>query len=282
MKRTVFAILGFLLIVSPAIAHGENRGFGLTGGLGGFGLGFGLSDGHVGFDAVGGLGLAFGLGFFDAERAQTRFEQQFDSLQTKYDEGVAGTTDFFNTEDYDRIVNKTERLDDRYGLFVAGVERGIDRIGDLISNTNDDIEFFNDLLANYQSDTDISAARLERIELFINRITGRLSDRVESLTEKQTTLTTNLPTYQAFQTDISTFLSDIVAAGGGTSEATTSLAALLGGAVKVESTMASDLAVGETPTSSLGSTTVPEPGMLALIASCAWFVLGTRRVRRAA
>ena len=138
-------------------------------------MNFGFGGGHRGF---GGFGGNFGLGFFDAERTQTRFENQFDTLQTKYDDGVANVTDFFTTTQYDNIVSKTERLDDRYGLFVSSVERSIDRITDLISTTNDDITYFNDLLANYQADTNLSATRLERIETWIGRITDRLTTRV--------------------------------------------------------------------------------------------------------
>jgi hypothetical protein len=281
VKRTVLAILVSLLGVSPALAHDWGRGIGGFGDFGGFGLGLGFGEHRGGFGLSDGLGLAFGLGFLDPERAQTRFENQFDALQTNYDEGVAGTTDFFNTETYDQIVNRTERLDDRYGFFVSGVERSIDRLGDIISNTNDDIEFFNDLLANYESDTDISPARLERIELFINRITDRLSNRVDSLTEKQTTLQTNLPTYQAFQTDISTFLSDIVAAGGGTSP-TTTLTAMLGNSLKVDGAVASDMTICDTPTSPLDSNAVPEPAALLLLVGGTLLALGTRPVHRAA
>src|SRR5262245_46457874 len=121
VKRTVLAVMVCLLGVSPAIAHSGVRGIRGFGDFGGLGLGFGFGDRGC-FGLGDGLGLAFWLGFLDAERAQTRFEDQFSTLQTNYDEGVAGTTDFFNTEAYDLIVNKTERLDDRYGLFVSGVE----------------------------------------------------------------------------------------------------------------------------------------------------------------
>src|SRR5262249_2272909 len=116
----------------------------------------------------------------------------------------------------------TERLDGRYGLFVTGVQHSIDTLGNLISQTNDDITFYNNLLANYQSDTSISSTRLDRIELIINHITDRLNSRVTSLTDKQTTLQTNLPTYQSFQTDLDKFLSDIQAAGGSTGDTSTS------------------------------------------------------------
>jgi hypothetical protein len=282
VKRTVLAILVCLLGASPAFAHEWERGIGGFGEFGGLGLGLGFGDHHGGFSLSDGLGLAFGLGFLDPERAQARFEDQFEALQTNYDEGVAGTTDFFNTDAYDQIVNKTERLDDHYGFFVSGVERSIDRLGDIISNTNDDIEFFNDLLANYQSDTDISPARLERIELFINRITDRLNNRVDSLTEKQTTLQTNLPTYQTFQTDISTFLSDIVTAGGGTSPTTTALTAMLGNSLKVDGAVASDMTVCDKPTSPLDPNAVPEPAALLLFVGGTFCALGSRRVRQAA
>src|SRR6185295_9700118 len=167
------------------------------------GLGFGLGHGDFlgGFGSLGLFGGDFGLGYFNIDRIQTRFEDQFDALKTQYNDGVAGSTDFFTSTEYDTIVNKTERLDDRYGLFVDGVQHSIDRLTDQISLTNDDISFYNDLLAKYQADTSISSTRLDRIELVIGHITDRLTTRVDSLTDKQTTLQTNLPTYQSFQTD---------------------------------------------------------------------------------
>lgn len=279
MKTTIFAILGLLLTVSPAYSHGDGGGFGGFGDFGGFGFGFG---GHRVF---GGFGGNFGLGVFDAERSQTRFESQFDTLKTSYDDGVANTTDFFTTTQYDNIVSKTERLDDRYGLFVSSVTRSADRLTSLISTTNDDLAYFNDLLADYQVDTSLSATRLDRIEAWIGRITDRLTARVNSLTDKQTTLQTNLPTYQAFQTDLDTFLSDIQAAGGGTSSGTTSSGvSLMSRSLVVKGTLASDAVTCDTSGTSITPAAAPEPtsATLLLLAIGAGCTVGVRRSRRRA
>jgi hypothetical protein len=281
LKTTIHAILTLLLLVSPTFAHGDGGGFGGFGNFGGFGFGFG--GGHSDFGGFGGFGGDFGLGFSDAERTQTRFESQFDALQTKYDDGVANVTDFFTTTQYDNIVSKTEILDDRYGLFVSSVQRSVDRITDLIATTNDDITYFNNLLADYQADTSLSATRLDRIETWIGRITDRLSTRVDSLTDKQTTLQTNLPTYQTFQTTVDTFLSDIQAAGAGTSGGSTSSAvSLTGRSMLVKSALSSDEAMCATSGTSLTPTATPEPGTATLLllevgAGCA---LIPRRSRR--
>jgi hypothetical protein len=261
VKTTIFAILGLLLAVSPAYSHDDGGGFGGLGDFGGFGFGFG------GHREVGGFGGDFGLGFFDAERSQTRFESQFDTLKTNYDDGVANVTDFFTTTEYDNIVTKTERLDDRYGLFVSSVTRSIDRISSLISTTNDDIAYFNDLLAGYQADTSLSATRLDRIEAWIGRITDRLTTRVSSLTDKQTTLQTNLPTYQTFQMDIDSFLSDIQVAGGGSSSGTTSSAvSLTSRSLLVKGTLSGDAVTCVTSGTSITPTAAPEPATVTLLA----------------
>jgi len=292
VKTALFIVLGVLLTFSPVRAHeGGGRGFGPGAGFGGLGwdglgdfrgLGFGFGDGdhHGGFGGFCLFGGFFGLGSVNTDLIQTRFENQFDALKTQYNDGVAGITDFFTSTEYDTIVNKTERLDDRYGLFVSGVERSIDRLGDLISITNDDISFFSDLLANYQADTDISPARLDRIELVIGRITDRLSTRVDSLTDKQTTLQTNLPTYQSFQTDISTFLSDIVAAGGGTT--TTSLTAISGESLDAVLATKVDLSASVGVTTLSSPSSVPEPASFVLLASAALAgaLFSRRRPRR--
>jgi hypothetical protein len=273
VKTTIFAILGLLLMITPTYAHGGGGGFGGLGDFRGFGFGFG--GGHRDLGGFGGFAGDFGLGFYDAESAQARFERQFDSAKTKYDDGVANTTDFLTSTAYDNIVSKAERLDDLYGLFVSTVTRDIDRIGDQISTTNDDITYFNKLLADYQADTTLSATRLDRIEAWIGRITDRLNSRVTSLTDKQTTLQTDLPTYQTFQTTIDTFLSDIQAAGGGTSGTSTSSAiSLLSSPLLVKSVMGSQAACGTSGTS-LTPTATPEPTtavlmLLAVGAGCAF------------
>jgi hypothetical protein len=287
VKKIIVTIFGMFLMVSPALAHGNGGGFGLSGDFGGFGLpGFGFGDRFGGYGGLGLFGGNFGLGLFDAERTQTRFENQFDALKTKYDEGVANTTDFFNSTEYDRIVNRTERLDDNYGFFVGGVERSIDRLGDIISIANDDLTYFNDLLADYQADTSLSPERLARIEARIDRITDRITTGIDFLTDKQTTLQTNLPTYQTFQTDISTFLSDIVAAGGGTSSALTSA---LSASFLAESSssdyglasVSSQLAVSNTGMG-LSPSNVPEPqtAVLAVVALGAIVAATGRRTAR--
>ncbi len=284
MKTTILALFTVLFLGSPVLAHDGSGGFGAFGDLGDFGLGgFGFGGHHGQFGGFDGLGGDFGLGFFNADQTQTRFENQFDTLKTKYDDGVAGSTDFFSSTDYDNIVSKTERLDDRYGLFVSGVQRSIDRITDLISTTNDDITYFNKLLADYQADTSLSAARLDRIELTINHITDGLNSRVDSLTSTQSALQTNLPTYQSFQTDISKFLSDIQAAGGGTSGSTSSsLLALASSSMVVQGAMSSDHITSATSGTSLSPAGVPEPTTvsLAVLTGGAMFVLSRRRVHR--
>jgi hypothetical protein len=286
VKTTIIAVLGLLLLVSPAAAYEDHgRGFGLFGGLGGLDFGgLALGEHHGRFGGLGFLGGDFGFGSLSStfvDRLQTRFENQFDTLKTQYDNGVAGSTDFFNSSQYDMIVNRTQRLDDRYGLFVDAVQNSIDRIPDLISNTNDDITFFNNLLADYQADTSISPAKLDRIELVINHITDRLNSRVDSLTSTQTTLQTKLPTYQSFQTDISTFLSDIQTAGGTTSGTTSGLMAN-GSSMFVKGALSADT-VSSASSGALSPTEVPEPAtaVLGLIASAGVLLLGAQRARPA-
>jgi hypothetical protein len=271
VKTTIIAVLGLLLSVSSANAHGGGDGFGGVGDLGGLGFGLGLGGDHQGFGGFGRFGGDYGLGVFNADSTQTRFQSQFDTLKTKYDDGVANTTDFFTMDTYDNIVSKTERLDDRYGLFVTGVQHSIDTLGNLITQTNDDITFYNDLLTNYQSDTRISSTRLDRIELVINHVLDRLDSRVTSLTDKQTTLQTNFPTYQSFQTDLDKFLSDIQAAGSGTSGTTTSsvVSMLKANASSgfASAMLNSDMATCAAASGSgLTPTATPEPGTVVLLA----------------
>jgi hypothetical protein len=281
----MIAVVGVLLLVTPVRAHGDGGRFGGLRDFGGLGFGLGLSGGHRGFGGFGPFSGDYGFGFFNADSAQTRFENQFASLTTRYDDGVANTTDFFTTDTYGNIVSKTERLDDRYGLFVTSVQHGIDTLGNLISQTNDDITFYNQLLTNYQSDTSISSTRLDRIELVINHVLDRLDSRVTSLTDKQTTLQTNLPTYQSFQTDLDKFLSDIQAAGTGSSDASaSSVVSLLkasAGSGFTTAMLSSDMAsCAASSGSGLTPAATPEPGTAVLLAGGFLAVGGWRPRRR--
>jgi len=281
----IAAILGFLTLTVPAHAHGRGNdfgSFGLFGGLGFDGLGFGDHFGGFGRFNFGDFGwLGLGLGSSSADRLQTRFTDQFDALKTQYDNGVANNTDFFTTDTYDRIVNKTQRLDDRYMTFVDAVQSTIDRIPDLVSLTNDNIDFYNNLLADYQADTSIPSAKLDRIELVINHITDRLNSRIESLNNTESTLQANLSTYQTTESDISKFLSDIQAAGGGTSGVSTSpsLVSLTNTLKSAQAETANVITSSEISTSDLTPSSVPEPSSLLLLLSGvgAFSVLATRR-----
>lgn len=246
------------------------------GGFGGFGFG-----GHRGGGEFGGLGYGLGLGIYSTERTQERFEYRFDNLTEDYEEGLAEITDFYTSDEYADIVDDTELLTDRYDLFINGVERSIDRLTDFISIANDDLTYYNDLLAEYQADEELSAERLERIEDWIARITGHVSLRIDRLTEVQTSLEENLPTYLSFQTEVSTFLSDIIAAGEPTDAMTASLAMFSTEAVTatifVEPT---ELGSG-LPTDSAVSTGVPEPsGLMSLLVAIGMLSMARRRPAR--
>ncbi len=281
MKTKLTAIFLTLILGTMALAHGDDRGeFGDLG-LGGlveFGLGLGFGH-HGGFGGDSGSNLADNV-----DVLQTHFQTRFDNLKTKYDDGVANTTDFFTTDTYDSIVDKTQSLSDRYDFFVTGVQNAIDRVTTQISNANDDITFYDNLLTNYQDDSSISASKLARIELMINHITDRLNSKVDSLTTEQTTLQTNLPTYQTFQTDLETFLSTIQAAGGGDSGSTTTTSSGLKAMLMSTRSLSAGSSSGSCGATSMpiSSTSVPEtslPGLL-LIAGATIPIGGRRRRTR--
>jgi hypothetical protein len=264
---------------------GANRGLGLGGGFGlGGDLGFGFGRGH-------GIGLGLAFGLFDAERTQERFETRFDDLMTDYEDGVANIPDFFTTDDYSDIVDDTESLSFKYDLFVGGVERNIDRLGSVIDFANDELTYLNDLLADFQANENIPLARLEKIETWITRITDRIDTKIESLTEKQTTLETNLPTYVSFQTNIDTFLADIIAAGETPDPPLVATSLIAASFVEsepvIESTpdvalpvFASSAMDCDEPLAAAVSASVPEPTAL-LPLGLAMAIAGLRRGRRA-
>jgi hypothetical protein len=243
-----------LVALVAQTAQAGHLGFGGSGpGLGGRHHGFGGGD-LLGGDLFGSIG-------FDSERLQTRFETKFDSLQTDYDTGLAEIEDFYSSDEYSLVVDGVERLSDRYGLFLSGVERSIDRLGDFIAIASDDLTYYDDLLADYQAQEDLSAERLERIVNHLTSIQERLTTKIEFLTEKQTTLNENFASYQTFSGDLSTYLSEIVTAGGGTID--TAAAALAGTAPSVM--LGDETSFCEMTDGALEATAAPEPAASCLV-----------------
>jgi hypothetical protein len=279
-----------LLTVSFAVialvaqtAQAGHLGFGGGGlGLGGHHGGF-HGGGFLGGDVLGG-GLVGGLGGLGAEQLQTRFEDKFADLQLDYDTGLEEIEDFYTSDDYTSIVESMERLVDRYDLFVTGV-RSIERLGDYISIATDDLSFYDELIAEYEAREDLSEERLERI---INRLTNfqeHLTTKIDLLTEKQTTLSESLPTYETFSTDLSTYLAEIVTAGGGTiddSSEDTASAILASSPLRSMApfaALADEMPTCQMSPEMLEANAAPEPGAQLLVL-LAMIVFGLRRGRR--
>jgi hypothetical protein len=210
MKHVTITFAVIALVAQTAQAG--HLGFGGGGpGLGGHHGGFG----EGGFGHQDELGLFGGLGF-DTERLQARFETKFEDLMSDYDTGLADVEDFYSSDEYGDVVDGVEHLVDRYDLFLGGVERSIERLGDFISIANDDLTYYDELIAEYEAREDLSEERLERILDRITNFQERLATKIDFLTEKQTTLSENSASYETFSTDLSTYLTEIVTAGGGT------------------------------------------------------------------
>lgn len=171
--------------------------------------------GHTGFGGHRGHHRGLRYGSYDIDQTQSRFEEKFDDIMTEYDDGLETIEDYYSSEEYAEVVDDTEWLVDRYDFFLSGVERTIARIDDYLSIFTDDLNYYDDLLAEYQEDEDLSEERLERIEEWISWRTDLLTSKIDSLTEKQTTLTDNLTDYMSFSNDLAVYLEEIIDAGGG-------------------------------------------------------------------
>ncbi|BBO33052.1 hypothetical protein [Lacipirellula parvula] len=213
-------------------------------------------------------------GGVSVDAIQSSFEEQLADITSAYDEGVAASEDYYSSDDYSDLVGKTEWLVDSYDWFVTGVERTIGRLDDYIASANDDLAFYDDLLADYEARDDLSETRLNRIVDWINAAQDMLTLQIETLTYKQTSLTEDLANFTTFQTDLTSYLDEIVTAGGGTLADDGDSAALRA------------LAFGEAGgCGSLGAapptaTVVPEPSAAAGLASAILTTIGWRALRR--
>lgn len=198
MKPITFqsAAIITLLVAAPALAGPIS-----------FAGGGGMGGGH----RPGGRGPGMSV-----DAVQNRFEDQLADIMSAYDEGVAGNEDYYSTDDYTDLIGETEWLVDSYDWFLTSVERTIEHIDDYIASANDELTFYDELLAKYEARDDLSETRLERIVDWITSAQDMLSLQIDLLTYKQTTLEENLTTYTTFQTDLTSYLDEIVAAGGGT------------------------------------------------------------------
>ncbi|MBL9165108.1 MAG: hypothetical protein JNL18_20425 [Planctomycetaceae bacterium] len=219
-----------------------------------------------------------GHGGLDVEVIQNRFEDQLADIMSAYDEGVADDgTDYYSTDDYADLVDETEWLVDRYDWFLTGVERTIEHIDDYVARANDDLTFYADLLATYEARDDLSETRLARIVDWITSAQDMLTLQIETLTEKQATLEENLATYTTFQTDLTSYLDQIVAAGGTTGDGSDGANAALQALALTGMQTCTPPTTGEAIV-----TPVPEPsataGLVAIIAAAGWRAYRLRRL----
>lgn len=239
--------------------------------------------GTISFAGGGGMGGqrhgGRGHGGLSVDELQNRFEDQLADVMTAYDDGVASGEDYYSSDDYTDLVGKTEWLVDSYDWFLTGVERTISHIDDYIASANDELAFYDELLAKYEARDDLSETRLARIVDWITSAQDMLTLRVDMLTYKQTTLEENLATYTTFQTDLSSYLDEIVAAGGGSSttddsgdDANTALQAL------ALTGMGSCSPLGGTPDAVVNA--VPEPSAVASLLTLAGVAAWRARRRR--
>lgn len=254
-----FALLLLLSLTATAHAH---RGGGFGGDL------FGRGEGHH--------GGGFGGHSFDFEATQTRFETKFTNLMGDYDTGLAEVTDFYTSEDYMDIVSRMERLTERYDSFVLKSESYLDSLGGLITNVTGRQTYYDELLASYQARTDISATRLAKITTQIESIQTKLDDKLTFLTDQQTSLTTLLPTYTAYQTTLGTYLAEIIAAGGGTTEATAEALAL---SAPLTAAVFSASYAAPAQVANIAAAPVPEPNSLAILVAVSAVILGRQAAR---
>lgn len=255
MKSITFHSVAIITLLGAAPALAGPISFAGGGGMGG---------GH----RPGGRGPGMSV-----DAVQNRFEDQLADIMSAYDEGVAGSEDYYSTDDYTDLIGETEWLVDSYDWFLTSVERTIEHIDDYIANANDELTFYDELLAKYEARDDLSETRLARIVDWITSAQDMLSLRIDLLTYKQTTLEENLATYTTFQTDLTSYLDEIVAAGGGT--ATTD-----DGTDDADATLQALALTGMGGCSALGDgavtavTAVPEPSaaasLLTIGAAAAW------------
>ncbi|WP_428304151.1 hypothetical protein [Lacipirellula sp.] len=205
-----------------------------------------------------------GPGAPSIDAIQSDFEDQFADITSAYDDGVADSEDYYSTDAYADLVGETEWLVDRYDWFVAGVERTIGHIDDYLASANDDLAFYDDLLADYEARDDLSETRLARIVDWITTAQDMISLQIATLTYKQTTLEENLATYTTFQSGLTSYLDEIVTAGGGS--VTTGNESEGGSALMLRlAATAGDGCAAPMPVTPV-ATAVPEPSAAALTA----------------
>jgi hypothetical protein len=229
--------------------------------LGRFGSAFGLFGGHGGFHG-GGL-----LGSLAPDLAQARFEDRFADIVADYDDGLANIEDYYNSDEYDNVLDDMGRLVDRYDWFVIGVEKQVDYLGDAIDRSNERLDYFDDLLAEYQERDDLSEKRLARIEDWITTIQDGIQFKIDLLSDRQTDLTEGLPIYEAFQTEITDYLAEITTAGGTTGEEEAAAALALAASTPLAAAVASGEVVGPEPVANAAAVPEPNAAVLALLAA---------------
>jgi hypothetical protein len=143
------------------------------------------------------------------ELKEARFEDRLDALMDQYEENVAEDPNYIGSDEYLEFVDKVERVSDRHQSFVDRQESAVGRIDHAIDNTGDRIERIDDLQERLADREPLSDSYREFLEQQLQNAENRANNRIDKLNMKQDTLQTNVTQYEAFQTDIETFLGDV-------------------------------------------------------------------------
>lgn len=276
MRRFSLAGLFLVLVMSATSSAGPITSW-LGGGHGGDGLaGFGRGGGLFhrrplgGFWSGGWFGPGYGSWFDAGDWMQDRFETRLDNFKSDYDEAVAEDPDFYTSDEYDDMVERLDRLTDRYDRFVSFEQSAIEGLGTCIDNVNDRLDDLDEWLAENPDH--------QWLQKHLTRVTDWLTDKVDLLTERQKSLSASLEDHLAFQTELEAYYNEVANAGNPPAE----MAALL---ATVDPASGENAAVAEAAAMAataapLGRGTVasvPEPMSIVLLAPAAMLLLTLRR-----
>ena len=295
MKRTLLFVLSLCLVASCTSAHAIGFRFGHSGGHGLIGQGRLVngvrnllqrvhdhdpndydpnsydpnfcdpnSHGH-GWHFHGWGRFKFGSigwGHFDP---QGRIEDKFADLMDAYDAGVQEVEDFFNSDEYQEIVDDLENLIDKDDHYLERIELRIEGVGNKIEHLEDKLSMIEEgwdpnQLGDLPDKWQDWAEHLHELKSDV------LSNILERLSEKQTSLEESLDENLMLNDDLNDYLEEILGSGGA-AEVVESATAMI------------ELPLSVThPTLGAGSVgVIPEPNTFVLaMLGC----LGLRRARR--
>ena len=156
-------------------------------------------------------------------KVEEQFETRFDEWSGQLDDLIANTPNYLESAEYQRLVEKVEKLVEKHGQFVDRFDNKIEHLTKSIDKTDDVIEHLDEVLDRLRNKAKLPPQALRQLEKQIERAQSQIQQRLDRLETKKSALVEKLEQFGMFQAEMEEYLDNL--RNSTTTPSTTSLAA---------------------------------------------------------